>query len=340
MLRNACVVVALTVLTACGDSNSESPGTAGAAAGVPTATSASLSGEDAPEADNGWATEERKSPVQGSQYIAQFSAGDGSTTDPFRQIEITCVARTKALNVTLLVQTTPPTESQFSSFTAPGGAVLFGVPAQQLTFPKGSMVSARNQTPVAAADFFQIVEFNNQASLRLDTGNNTNAAGNFLAELPMAVEMQSNVGTVLFEIPRSEAVLGVLANCAPDPSLKVARDAAQAEYEAARASVSALEKQLQAEVDALQTVVYAKNDAKYNASLELGRHPEITYGGRDLVKEAAHADAKQALEAAEVERIAAQEALDTAKQNMTARVDEAAARATAAREAYVALPSQ
>lgn len=184
------------------------------------------------ESNDGWAFEVKQSPVHGPQYLATHLSGVGTEADPYRKITITCVERGKELTAELLLES----DLTDASFTLEPVISMLLTPVDVI---KGSAVAAQNQTPFEAYRLFEVKDYKNVAALRLNTNNNTNAAGNLATTLPIAVELDSNLGTILYEIPKSELVMSVINRCVPDPSIKIERDKAQAKIIAAEAAKKA-----------------------------------------------------------------------------------------------------
>lgn len=223
-------LIAFLSLTSCGEGTSEA---FNADAPHDNAVANSEDRVLAPqESSDGWAFESKQSPVQGTQYIAAQLAGAGTDADPFKKITITCVERGKQLTAQLLLES----KLTDASFTLEPVYSLLLTPVDAI---KGSAVTAQNKAPFEAYRLFEVKDYKNVASLRLNTNNNTNAAGNLAPSLPLAVELESNLGTILYEIPRSELVMSVVSRCVPDPSIKFERDKAQAKIIAAEAAKEA-----------------------------------------------------------------------------------------------------
>jgi len=163
------------------------------------------------EAADGWSTETKHSPVQGDQFIAQTQIELDTLPGAFKQITITCTEKSKQLEVELGLFGDATSDPAFI-VTRLGGLELFtGGP-----MINGKGVTAGSKDPVDASDLVALGGFKNVAMLRQTRGS-SDMANSVLAQLPFAVELESNLGTIAYEIPRSQKIMDVVNRCVPSP---------------------------------------------------------------------------------------------------------------------------
>ncbi len=183
---------------------------------------------DANETD--WAIENSLSPVNGQIITAAFISGNGTISNPLRKITIACIKNTRQLEVKFQAE---PAIFNFEMQTLSmfGQSIIENV-------PKGRALTALKDTPINAASILRMPDNINVAELIQKDSDHQNGASYFASLLPLAIELESNIGTIVYEIPRSNLVMSVVEQCATDPSVKLARDNLYAELETAKSELN------------------------------------------------------------------------------------------------------
>lgn len=176
--------------------------------------------DDAAGPDDGWATQTTQSPVHGTEYLAEFTRQLDVEHDIREQIDITCIKKEKNLSVKFYLYGDNQADPDLTTV----GTGLLGIPVQKVD---GSALTARSDKPQPAwhgdNGVVAIGEYKNELVL------NPQFIRDLPQELPLALEIRSNQGTVTFQIPKSDTVMGVVHRCVADqPAATSASDAATA----------------------------------------------------------------------------------------------------------------
>lgn len=163
--------------------------------------------------NSGWSLESRDSAVTGRQYIAKIREEIPGHDGFSKQVEINCSEETHELSTLLTINSERgDSEPEF----------IVDHQFSGMKFENGSLPveGARRVTGVdhaMSSSGAWLYSFKNQARLMSKLGVYPEADGDpakrFASYLPMALNLESNLGTIEFAIPKTDDILNVVKKC-------------------------------------------------------------------------------------------------------------------------------